>query len=80
MAGLVENERIKLAANAFDRLSTTLASVGVIAPFVTLIYGTGTVTLAPQFSAVAVICWLMAALGLHLIGQQLLGVLRDDRI
>jgi hypothetical protein len=43
MAGLVDNKGIKLAANAFDRLSTTLASVGVVTPFVTLTYGTGTV-------------------------------------
>jgi len=49
MVLLVDNERIKLAANAFDRLSTTLASIGVVAPFVALIYGTGTITLTPQF-------------------------------
>ena len=80
MVLLVDNERIKLAANAFDRLSTTLASIGVVAPFVALIYGTGTITLTPQFSAVAAACWLMAAASLHLIAQQLLGALKDDRI
>ncbi|HVY52870.1 MAG TPA: hypothetical protein VHA07_15075 [Devosia sp.] len=79
MADLIANERIKLVASAFDRLSTTLAGIGVITPFVTLVYGSGTISLAPQFSAVAAACWLMAALSLHLLAQQVLGALKDDR-
>ena len=76
MEHLVENERIKLAANAFDRLSTALATLGVITPFATLIYG-GEMGLRPEFAAVAVICWLMAAAALHLIAQQLIGGLKE---
>ncbi len=79
MSVVVDNERIKLAASAFDRLSTSLATVGFVGPFVSLVYGAGQTVLAPQFSVIAAICWLIAALSLHLIAQQLLGALRDDR-
>ena len=80
MAGIVDNERIKLAANAFDRLSTALATIGAIAPFATLIYAGNAVGLSPQFSIIAAACWLMAAVALHLVARQLLGGLKDDRI
>lgn len=80
MADLIANERTKLAANALDRLSTGFATVGAITPFATLVYANGTIGLSPQVSTVAAICWLMAALGLHLIARSLLGGLKDDRI
>ena len=80
MDSAIENERIKLTANAFDRLSTALATVGAIAPLATLIYGNGPLMLSAQFSIVAVVCWLMAASALHLIARYLLGGLSDDSI
>ncbi|MEO7224261.1 MAG: hypothetical protein ABIY37_17470 [Devosia sp.] len=49
MGNLIENERIKLAANAFDRLSTALATLGVITPFAALIYGSD-MALKPEFA------------------------------
>ena len=52
MDSAIENERIKLTANAFDRLSTALATVGAIAPLPTLIYGNGPLMLSAQFSIV----------------------------
>ena len=39
MDNLVWNERLKLLANALDRLSTTCFSVGGITPFAALVLG-----------------------------------------
>ena len=79
MDELVRNERFKLAANALDRLSTGLATFGIIAPFAAFTWG-GTMALSPQFAIVAMVSWLSAALALHLVAQYLLGGLRDDSV
>ena len=76
---LVGNERLKLGANALDRLSTGLATFGIIAPFAAFTWG-GSMILSPQFAIVAMMSWLSAALALHLVAQYLLGGLRDDAI
>jgi hypothetical protein len=47
---LVRNERLKLLANAFDRLSTALAIVGAITPLTTIVYGSGAIGLSPLAS------------------------------
>jgi len=48
----VANERVRLAANAFDRLSTALSTVGALSPFAALIYGANAAALTPVFSVV----------------------------
>ena len=73
---LIENERTKLLANAFDRLSTACLTVGLLAPIAAVIYGaTGT---AMQYWAFVLICaiWFSAAIALHLIARIVLGGLK----
>jgi hypothetical protein len=70
---LIENERTKLLANAFDRASTTCLTVGIAAPAAGYLYGLN------QFSgwywAAACCLWLSVAIGLHLIARRVLGML-----
>lgn len=76
MEYLVENERRKYLAGALDRLSTACATVGAIAPLAGLIYGSGTFGLPAAFFWVATGSWLLASVGLHLGGREVLGGLR----
>jgi hypothetical protein len=80
MGNLIRNERLKLLANAFDRLSTALATVGAITPLATIVYGSGALGISPLASVIAAACWFMTAVALHLVGRQLLGGLKDDRL
>jgi hypothetical protein len=75
----VHNERIKLTAGAFDRLSTILFTVGVATPLAALVYapqnaGPPTLSDAVQLGIFACV---LAAVGLHLLARKLLGGLRD---
>ncbi len=71
---LIQNERIKLAANALDRASTACLSIGVLGPSVALVYNFGATT--AQFNAtlvgVASVFWLGVAVGLHAIARFML--------
>jgi hypothetical protein len=70
---LIENERTKLLANAFDRASTACLTVGIAAPAAGYIYGIN--QLSGLFWISVVFVWLGVAIGLHLIARYTLGAL-----
>ena len=76
MDNLVRNERLKLLANALDRASTACLTVGGIAPFAALVFGTGNVGLTVEQFALAAGCWILFGIGLHLLAQEALRGLR----
>lgn len=71
---LVQNERLKLAANSLDRMSTACVAAGFIATVVSLTSSGSLSNLTPKIG-VSTIVWLSAAFVLHLIARQLLGKL-----
>lgn len=71
MSNLICNERIKLLANALDRLSTGLVVVGVLGKAFDLTPGSHLwITLLSPAG------WILAALVLHLVARRVLGRLR----
>jgi len=70
---LIENERTKLLANAFDRASTACITVGILAPIAAVLYGaTGTPMTLWAFGLAWAI-WFLCAAALHLIARVILG-------
>ena len=61
------NERVKLVASAFDRISTLVVAGAAIAPFFQ------NQALKPGYAY-----WIVVAVVLHLLGQTSLSFLRDD--
>jgi hypothetical protein len=80
MSNLINNERLKLLANALDRVSTACATVGAIAPLASLTFGSGILVLAPHWVVLGVFSWLLGAAALHLFAREALGGLADDRL
>jgi hypothetical protein len=76
MDNLVRNERLKLLANAFDRVSTACLTFGGIAPLATLIFTQGTLGLPADRFALAAFSWILLGIGLHLLAQEALKGLR----
>ncbi|MGN6682630.1 MAG: hypothetical protein ACTHKD_01315 [Devosia sp.] len=76
MDNLVWNERLKLLANALDRLSTGCFSVGGITPFAALVFANQPSGLSALQFAVATACWILFGFGLHLLAQEALKGLR----
>jgi len=74
MTDLIDNERTKLLANAFDRASTACLTVGVLAPLAAVIYNLSGTHLDGWVLVVGTVIWLFAAIALHLIARV---VLRD---
>ena len=73
MADIVKNETLKLIANWCNAASVALVGAGAFAPVVGFVYEIGPQVGNPaQIWSLAVIC-LCAGLGLHLIGQVVLG-------
>jgi cobalamin synthase len=70
---LVENERIKLLANAFDRASTACFTVGVLAPLAAAVYTTGVTEPDVLVFVAAAIVWLLVGAALHLLARRTLG-------
>lgn len=68
---LIHNERVKLQANALDRLSTALLAVGVLG---------NTFNFAPErgvfLSLLSVAAWILSAIALHLMAKRVLGRLK----
>ena len=75
---MIWNERLKLLANALDRMSTACLAVGVLGPTIGALYGTATVNIGPHglFLFGGHVLWLCAAAVLHLMAQRALGRLR----
>ncbi len=72
---LVGNERIKLTANALDRLSTVCLAAGAATPFATFLSGESSMS----FSHLAAGCyiWVFAAVSLHRAARRMLGMLEE---
>jgi hypothetical protein len=63
---LVDNERVKLTATWLNTLASATATVGVLAPLASFVYGLGQSPLSVSASLVAMAIWFSAALALHL--------------
>jgi hypothetical protein len=72
---LVDNERVKLTATWLNTLAsaTATATVGVLAPLASFVYGLGQSPLSVSASLVAMAIWFSAALALHLGARRVLG-------
>jgi hypothetical protein len=68
----IANERTKLLANAFDRASTAVLSVGLFGPIASGLYGLGASMPWDRLVAWFVI-WFAAAGALHLVARRFLG-------
>jgi hypothetical protein len=71
---VVYNERTKLLASAFDRASTAVLSIGVLAPIGSGIYGLGLPIPWERLTAWFVI-WVICGCMLHLVARRILGEL-----
>jgi len=58
-------ERCKLRANALDRASTTVLTLGVFAPIAAAIYAPPQQMVAWWIYLLSVPCWILAGGGLH---------------
>lgn len=71
---LIHNAQTKLLANALDRASTALVTVGVVTPVAGYLYGVARPSVL--FLAAAGYIWFFAAVSLHLAARRLLGRLK----
>ena len=73
---LIDNERTKLLANAFDRASTACFTVGIATPLAGYLYNVGDFgsSISPPRLAITVTGWLVASIALHFMARQFLGV------
>jgi hypothetical protein len=71
---LVDNERIKLLANAFDRASTACFTVGIATTVAGFVYSIGGFrgTIGYSTMALSLAGWFVVAVGLHLYASRLL--------
>lgn len=74
---LIHNERVKLLATTLNNLGIASVVTGVVAPTAGFVYGIGSWT-QPIRLAGAILAWLVAGVGLHLIAQPVLRRSRDD--
>ena len=74
---LIDNERTKLLANAFDRLSTACLTVGLLAPTAALVYGVNGIAMQAWVYALSSAAWFVSAGILHLVAQVILGRLKS---
>jgi len=72
---LIENERTKLLATACNNAGVATIVTGLVTPAVATLYGAGTAIQSPWWPFIG-IAWLTAGLGLHVIGQVILGRLK----
>jgi mannitol/fructose-specific phosphotransferase system IIA component (Ntr-type) len=79
VADLIDNERTKLLANALDRASTAVFTVGVITPCVSYFFNLQEVreALGPVGLAAFVALSFLSSAGLHLLARSVLGDLRE---
>ena len=73
----VANERVKLRANALDRMSTACFAIGVLGPTMGVLYGT-TMNVGPHglFLVAGHLIWLCTAAALHPMALRALRRLR----
>jgi hypothetical protein len=75
---LIANERTKLLAGNVDRASTACFTIGVLTPIAGFAYNINALqnSLPVLVLVIGVICWLLAAILLHLAARRLLGSLK----
>ena len=73
-ATTINNERIKLIANALDRISSTCITVGIATPLAGYLYNVGNfgATLGLLRLTTCVTGWLLAAIALHSLARRIL--------
>jgi hypothetical protein len=59
---LVHNERVKLTATWLNTLASATATVGVLAPLASIIYGLGPSPMSPAIFVASGAIWFLAAL------------------
>jgi hypothetical protein len=74
---LLGNERVKLTATWLNTLASATATVGVLAPLASMVYGVGPQSLSPLFQITAMTVWFFAAVGLHIAARHVLRGLRQ---
>jgi hypothetical protein len=72
MKQLIWNERLKLAASAFNTIAVSFIVTGIVVPAVSVVYGSGQFPGHSWFPVV----WLFTALCLHALGSCVLGGLK----
>jgi hypothetical protein len=77
MSELVENERTKLLANALDRASTAILTIGVVAPVSAALYTLVVPPIGPGWFVAVALVWIFAGIGLHISARLVLGALRE---
>ena len=73
---LVGNERVKLTATWLNTLASATATVGVLAPLASIVYGLGLSPISPVVFVASGTIWFLAALALHLGARRILGRLK----
>jgi multisubunit Na+/H+ antiporter MnhG subunit len=79
MTDLIHNEQTKLYANALDRASTALLTVGIVTPIAGFLYyvaGFGA-SIGVWRLAASVIGWISASVALHYLARRVLKGLRS---
>lgn len=72
---LIENERTKLLATALNNVGVATIITGVVAPTAATLYGTPATGSGQWWFLIAAV-WLLAGIGLHVLGQVVLGRLK----
>jgi p-aminobenzoyl-glutamate transporter AbgT len=72
---LVENERTKLLATALNNVGVATLITGVVAPTAATLYGAANAGKDHWWFVVAGV-WFLAGIGLHVLGQVVLGRLK----
>lgn len=74
---LIQNERIKLLASAFNTAATSSFTVGVLAPLAASFYDVGAQPFALRSLLLGTLVWFSACVVLHLSAQRILRNLRE---
>lgn len=78
MDSLIWNERIKLLANALDRLSTACFTLGFLTPLAAVVYDAVPINPNPLFFFLAAGSWTVGGIALHLFSRIVLGGMKHD--
>lgn len=76
MSDAIHNERIKLGANALDRLSSACFVVGIFAPLATRFQAQNQILVIAQLVIFA--GWFLGGVVLHIVARHILGRMRHD--
>jgi ACR3 family arsenite efflux pump ArsB len=73
---VIDNERTKLTANAFNTIATSCVTVGVVAPLAAVFYNFGPNAVPVRTVVLGVVIWLVIAIVAHYNARLHLGRLR----